>query len=53
MVLFFGFYPQRSAFLLIGGDKKGVNGEKFYTELIRKADAIIERHEKELEEGRK
>ena len=42
MVLFFGFYPQRSAFLLIGGDKKGVNGEKFYTELIRKADAIIE-----------
>ena len=49
----FYFDPQRSAFLLIGGDKKGVNGEKFYTELIRKADAIIERHEKELEEGRK
>ena len=49
----FYFDPHRSVFLLIGGDKKGINGERFYKELLGKAEAIIKRHEKELEEGRK
>ena len=46
-------YPDRRAFLLIGGDKKGISGDKFYKELLRKAEAIIEGHEKEQEERRK
>ena len=49
----FYFDPDRKAFLLIGGDKKGTSGDKFYKELLRKAEAIIERHEKEQEERRK
>ena len=39
----------RNAFLLIGGDKKGKDSRRFYSELIRMAEAIISRHEKELE----
>jgi hypothetical protein len=49
----FYFDPDRRAFLLIGGDKKGISGDKFYKELLRKAEAIIEGHEKEQEEKRK
>lgn len=39
----------RNAFLLIGGDKKGKNSKRFYFDLIRTAEKIILRHEKELE----
>lgn len=44
------FDPVRKAFLLIGGDKKGKDQEKFYKDLIEKAEIILEKHEKELEE---
>lgn len=44
------FDPQRKAFLLIGGDKKGKDQDKFYKDLISAAERIVERHERELEE---
>lgn len=46
------FDSTRNAFLLIGGDKKGKNQEKFYKDLIAESEVIIERHEKELENER-
>ena len=45
----FYFDPKRNAFLLIGGDKKGKNEDRFYRDLICKAETIIEQHEKEQE----
>ena len=36
---------------MIGGDKKGKNEDKFYRDLISKAEAIIKQHEKELGEN--
>ena len=43
------FDPLRKAFLLTGGDKKGKDQEKFYKNLIKEAEDIIEKHEKNLE----
>jgi hypothetical protein len=43
------FDKVRNAFLLIGGDKKGKDSKKFYSLLIRMAEAIIAQHERELE----
>ena len=43
------FDAQRNAFLLTGGDKKGKNQKKFYKDLVAESEAIIERHEKEME----
>src|SRR5688500_4485354 len=40
----FAFDPERSAILLIGGDKAGVNQKRFYKQLIKRADAIYDRH---------
>ena len=40
------FDPQRNAYLLIGGDKKGKDEDKFYKDLIKLSEQIIERHEK-------
>lgn len=37
----FAFDPERKAILLIGGDKKGKNQQKFYQQLIAQADAIF------------
>ncbi len=37
----FAFDPERKAVLLIGGDKKGRNQQKFYQQLIAQADAIF------------
>lgn len=42
------FDALRSAFLLTGGDKKGKDQKKFYKDLIAESEAIIEKHEKEL-----
>lgn len=42
------FDSERNAFLLLGGDKKGKNQEKFYKNLISESETIIEKHEKEL-----
>ena len=44
----FYFDPVWNVFLLIGGDKKGKNEDKFYKDLISKAEEIIKEHEKEL-----
>ena len=39
----------RNAFLLIGGDKRGLDGRRFYSSLIRAAEEMIEKHEEELQ----
>ena len=43
------FDHARKAFLLIGGDKKGKDEDKFYKNLIAEAESIIKRHEREIE----
>lgn len=41
------FDPNRNAYLITGGDKKGKGEKKFYKDLIKLSETIIERHEKE------
>jgi hypothetical protein len=43
----YAFDPRRAAMLLIGGDKSGNN--RWYEEYVPLADAIYERHLRELE----
>jgi hypothetical protein len=45
--VFFAFDPRRTAMLLIGGDKTGNN--RFYEEMVAKADAIYAEHLREIE----
>ena len=40
----FAFDPERSAMLLVAGDKSGGSERKFYRALIRKADERFDRH---------
>lgn len=40
----FAFDAKRKAILLIAGDKSGVSEQRFYRELIRKADIRFEAH---------
>lgn len=40
----FAFDPSRSAILLTGGNKAGVNQKRFYKQLIAVADAVFGRH---------
>lgn len=40
----FAFDVERSAILLVAGDKSGVNEKRFYLELIRKADVRFDAH---------
>ncbi len=40
----FAFDPDRSAILLVGGDKSGVNQKRFYKQLIARADALYDAH---------
>ena len=40
----FAFDPERSALLLVAGDKSGGSGRRFYRALIRKADERFDRH---------
>jgi hypothetical protein len=47
--IFFAFDPRRAAMLLIGGDKTGNN--RFYEEMLPKAEAIYRQHLRELERG--
>ena len=42
--LAFAFDPKRNAILLVCGDKAGVKSNKFYKELIRKADMRFSDH---------
>ena len=49
--VFYCFDPRRSAILLIGGDKTG--HDRFYEEMVPRADAIYDRHLEELAEEQK
>jgi len=40
----FAFDPERSAILLVGGNKSGVNQKRFYRQLIARADALYDEH---------
>jgi len=40
----FAFDPGRSAILLVGGNKSGVNQKRFYKQLIARADALYDEH---------
>jgi hypothetical protein len=40
----FAFNPDRSAILLLGGNKSGVSQKRFYKQLIAKADALYDEH---------
>ena len=40
----FAFDPRRQAVLLCAGDKGGVNSRRFYTRLVKRADAIYDAH---------
>ena len=40
----FAFDPERSAMLLVAGDKSGGSGRRFYRALVRKADERFDRH---------
>ena len=45
---FYAFDPRRAAILLIGGDKTG--NDRFYEEMIPKADKIYDEYLKEIQE---
>ena len=49
MRVFFAFDPERTAILLIGGDKAGKT-KRFYKKMIPVADRIYDRHLRELAE---
>lgn len=40
----FAFDPERKAILLVAGDKSGVREQRFYKQLIRKADHRFDQH---------
>jgi hypothetical protein len=45
----YAFDPRRAAMLLIGGDKTG--NDRWYEQYVPVADAIYDRHLRELEQG--
>jgi hypothetical protein len=49
MRVFFAFDPERTAILLVGGDKAGKT-KRFYKKMIPVADRIYDRHLRELTE---
>jgi hypothetical protein len=48
----FAFNPQQKAILLVGGDKSGGSERRFYSQLIKKADARFDRHLASLKKSR-
>ena len=48
----FAFDPTRTAILLVVGDKSGGSEQRFYRELIRKADDRFDTHLTRLKRGR-
>lgn len=44
MRIAFAFDPNRAAILLLGGDKSGVSQQRFYKQLIIKADRLYDLH---------
>jgi hypothetical protein len=49
----FAFDPKRKAILLVAGDKSGGSQQRFYRELIRKADIRFDAHLRRLGDERK
>ncbi len=49
----FAFDPDRSAILLVGGDKGGVSQKLFYKQLIEKAVRLYDRHLAEIRARKK
>lgn len=49
----FAFDSYRSAILLVGADKSGTSGSRFYRQLIRKADARFDEHISQLQQNEK
>ncbi len=49
----FAFDPRQRAIMLVAGAKQGVNEERFYRQLIRKADKRFARHLAQLNERKK
>ena len=49
----FAFDPKRRAILLVGGDKAGISKDRFYSALIRIADARYGQHLKRIDSERK
>ena len=45
----FAFNPLKSAILLTGGNKQGVNEKRFYKQLIDRADKLYAEHLKEVD----
>lgn len=46
----FAFDPERAAIILVGGNKRGKNQDKFYKDLISVADQRFEEHLEGLKE---
>jgi hypothetical protein len=51
--LAFAFDPNRSAILLIGGNKTGVNERRFYKRLLKTADDLFDAHLLAIRRGNK
>jgi hypothetical protein len=49
----FAFDPERSAVLLVAGDKSGVSQKRFYKQLIAKADELFDAHLAALKQKKK
>ena len=49
----FAFDPDRSAVLLLGGNKSGVSQRRFYRQLIARADALYDEHLRKVAERKK
>ena len=49
----FAFDPERSAILLLGGNKSGVGQKSFYRQLIHKADQLYDAHLDQLKERKR
>ena len=49
----FAFDPDRSAILLVAGDKSGVSQKRFYKQLIAKADELFDAHLAALKKKKK
>jgi len=49
----FAFDTKRKAFLLVAGDKSGINEKRFYRALVQKADDRFDAHLARLKKERK
>lgn len=53
MRIAFAFDPNRSAILLVAGDKSGVSSKRFYRQLIAQADQLYDEHLARIKTRRK